>query len=55
MTQADASAPWDDPDRAVQIEDDNPEALAGDEVDFDPDAADPDAAEPDADDEGEGA
>jgi hypothetical protein len=27
---------WDDPDRAVQIEDDNPEALAGEEVEFDP-------------------
>lgn len=26
---------WDDPDRAVQIEDENPEALAGAEVEFD--------------------
>jgi hypothetical protein len=31
------SAPWEDTDRAVQIEDDNPESLAGDDVDFDPD------------------
>lgn len=26
---------WDDPDRAVQVEDDNPEALAGEPVEFD--------------------
>ncbi len=35
MTDADA---WDDDTRAVQIEDDNPEALAGAEVEFDPEA-----------------
>jgi hypothetical protein len=32
---------FDDPDRAVQIEDDNPETLAGEPVDFDPDTPDP--------------
>jgi hypothetical protein len=46
MTDADA---WDDPDRAVQIEDDNAESLAGAEVEFDPDddeTDDNDPAEP---------
>lgn len=33
-------AAWDDPDRAVQIEDDSPESLAGVEVEFDPEADD---------------
>lgn len=28
---------WDDPDLAVQIEDGDPESLAGEEVDFSPD------------------
>lgn len=51
MTEPMADAAWDDPDRAVQIEDDNPEALAGEEVEFDPDASD----DEDEDDDGEGA
>jgi hypothetical protein len=34
--------PWDDPDRAVQIEDSDPESLAGEEVEFRPETADPD-------------
>lgn len=47
-------AAWDDPDRAVQIEDDSPESLAGVEVEFDPEADDPEADEDDAgDDAGE--
>ncbi len=29
--------PFDDPDRAVQIEDDDPESLAGEACEFDPD------------------
>lgn len=35
-------AAWDDPERAVQIEDSNPEALAGVEIQFDPYADDDD-------------
>lgn len=31
---------WDDPDRAVQIEDSDPESLAGDEVEFNPEQED---------------
>lgn len=34
---------WADPDRAAQIEDDNPEALAGEEVEFNPDEDDDEA------------
>lgn len=37
-----AEPAFDDPDQALPTEDDNPEALAGGPVDFDPDA-DPDA------------
>lgn len=37
MTEA-VEPGWDNPDQAVQVEDDNPESLAGDEVEFDPDA-----------------
>lgn len=43
MTDDDAA--WLDPDRAVQIEDDNAETLAGDETEFDPEADDLDAQE----------
>lgn len=32
--------PFDDPDRCVQVEDDNPEALAAEPVEFDSDADD---------------
>lgn len=47
MTEAsDDGAGWDDPDRAVQIEDDNPESLAGGPVEFD-EAADDDARQED--------
>lgn len=42
MTDINDTPGWDDPDRAVQIEDDNPESLAGADTVFDPDA-DPDA------------
>lgn len=38
---------WDDPDRAVQVEDDDPERLAGDDdVEFDPDDGAGDEGEP---------
>ncbi len=37
MTDPAVSPDWEDPERAVQIEDDNPEQFAGDEVEFDPD------------------
>lgn len=38
MTDTADEAAWDDPDRAVQIEDDDPETLVGEEVEFDPEA-----------------
>jgi len=44
-------ARWDNPDEAVQVEDDNPEALAGEEVTFDPEAVD-DETDDEADDDG---
>lgn len=31
----DGDVAWNDPDRAVQIEDNDPEALAGEEIEFD--------------------
>ena len=40
MTQPHDDSAWDDPDRAVQFEDSNPESLAGDEVEFNPEADD---------------
>lgn len=40
----DSEARWNDPDLAVQVEDDNPESLAGVEVEFD-EAADDEPAE----------
>lgn len=46
-------APWDDPDRAVQVEDDNPEALAGEPVEFDEAADDGTSDDGTSDDEGE--
>jgi hypothetical protein len=36
MTMPDQSA-FDDPDQTVQVEDDDPETLAAEPVDFDPD------------------
>lgn len=39
VQEFDAQA-FDDPDRAVQVEDDNPEAFAGETVVFDADADD---------------
>ncbi len=39
-------AAFDDPDRAVQIEDFDPESLAGDDVIYDPDADDDDESPP---------
>lgn len=41
MTDAE---PFDDPDVTTQTEDDDPETLAGDPVEFDPDASDDDEA-----------
>lgn len=43
-TNVSTDGPYDDPDRALPTEDDNPETLAGDPVEFDPDA--PDDGEP---------
>lgn len=40
MTDTNDDAAWANPDRAVQYEDDSPEALAGEPVEFDPDADD---------------
>lgn len=45
MTQEFDGSPFDtdpftDPDMVTQVEDDNPESLAGEEVAFDPDAED---------------
>lgn len=37
--------PFDDPDTCVQVEDDNPEALAGEELPGDPTGDDPDGTE----------
>lgn len=34
MTEPEPDDSWNDPDQAVQIEDDNPESLSGDEVEF---------------------
>ncbi len=38
MTDANTDGTYDDPDRALPTEDDDPEKLAGDPVEFDPDA-----------------
>lgn len=40
---------FDDPDQALPTEDDNPETLAGDPVEFDPDAPEPTGGETPAD------
>lgn len=41
MTDANTDGAFDDPDRALPTEDDNPESLAGDPVEFNPDAPEP--------------
>lgn len=38
-------APFDDPEQVTQIEDNDPESLAGEPVEFDPDAPDDDDTE----------
>jgi hypothetical protein len=40
MTDANTGGAFDDPDRALPTEDDDPETLAGDPVEFDPGADD---------------